>query len=415
LNKVKKLAYIIFIVVFFVLTAGFIAKLVISKYAPSKVISLVSLIDEQEADSHLMQPEAASTTVASLVLSACGDILLARGPGNSAASFGNNFLFEGAKEILKHSDLAFANLESPASYNGKPYPGKPPEVTFRAKPETLSGMAWAGFDIVSLANNHMYDYGPQALTDTLGYLDELGIARVGAGKNLEEARRPAVIKANGQSLAFLAYAEPIWSARGAKVDPAGNTLSKKEALYHDGQLFKKLYEAASQDTLPYAGIAHCKLKDLHADIEFVKKKFNPDYIFVSVHWGEEHWNVPTKAQKLFGRAAIDAGANAVLGHHPHVLQGVEKYRDGLIIYSMGNFVFDMQAESTYQTAVFHLELSGGKIVGLKIEPVYIARGLYAPALATGKQKEAILNNMLSWSKQLGTTLVKTDSHALLSF
>lgn len=349
-----------------------------------------------------------------IILTACGDILLARGPGHRIEQFGSTFLFNGVKEILKNSDLAFANLESPASQNGKPYPGKPANVTFRSSPEALAGIAWAGFDVVSLANNHMYDYGPEALVDTLMHLDNLGIKRAGAGIDLDEARKAAVLTVKNQSIAFLAYAEPIWSAHGAKVNPVSSKSSKVEAETYDPLLLKKLNDQV-KNPYPYAGIAHTSKIDLVTDINKVKHRYNPDYIIISVHWGEEHHHYPNKAQVDFGRLAIDAGANIVLGHHPHVLQGVEKYKDGLIIYSMGNFIFDMIAESTYSTAAFHIKLSEGKILSLNVEPVMIARGNYSPSIATGKQKEKIIDKMIVWSKKSGTNLTKTDASAVLFF
>lgn len=345
-------------------------------------------------------------------LVACGDILLSRTPARRARDYGFRYLFEGVKELVGGSDLSFANLESPMSYRGQPWPGKPENVTFRGDPAYLMGILWSGIDIVSLANNHMNDYGPRALTDTMDYLDLLGVRHVGAGRDYLEAHEPAILYRDGKSFAFLAYADPIWSTWGAGLDPAGHVFTRVEARTHGMPAWKQ-YDArsdSSRDAL--AGVAHTGIHNMRCDIASLKKKHNPDYIFVSVHWGEEHYHYPVESQKVFGRAAIDAGAAAVLGHHPHVLQGVEAYKDGLIIYSMGNFIFDMQADSTYRTAVFHLFLKDGRVEQLKIEPVSIERYVYAPSRALGEQARSIRDDLIRWSGPLDTRL-RDDGYYLV--
>lgn len=349
----------------------------------------------------------------SLRLVACGDILLARTPGKRAAEHGFRYLFAGARDILDGADLAFANLETPVSYLGAPWPGKPPVVTFRADPESLFGLAWAGFDVVSLANNHMNDYGPRALGETLAFLDLLGVARTGAGMNQEEAHRPAVVEAGGKRFAFLAYAEPIWSARGARPLLSFQKMSRAERAGHGEPLWSRPPDDSDDGSQSFAGIAHAAISDLISDLNRARLELNPDYLFVSVHWGDEHQHYPTTAQRAFGRAAIDAGATAVLGHHPHVLQGVERYGDGIIIYSMGNFVFDMAADATYRSAAFHLSLQGGRVTRLFVEPVTIERYVYAPTRATGKDAESIATDMVRWSAALGTRLELEDGGAVL--
>ncbi len=355
---------------------------------------------------------AAEPPVTSLL--ACGDILLARTPGKRAADHGFRYLFQGVRELVSSADLAFANLETPASYLGSPWPGKPPVVTFRADPATLFGLAWAGFDVVSLANNHMNDYGPRAVAETLEYLDLLDVARTGAGMSLEEARRPAVLTVGGETFVFLAYAEPIWSVREAR------PIAWREAP----RRAEERLEGPVPEASPYgpddgkgspAGVVHATAERMLEDIRAVRDELSPDYLFVSVHWGDEHQHYPTPAQKALGRAAIDAGATAVLGHHPHVLQGVERYREGLIIYSMGNFVFDMAADSTYRTAAFRLYLSGGTVARLEVIPVTIERLVYAPSPAAGPEAASILSDLKRWSAYLGTELTVTGELGLLDF
>jgi len=338
---------------------------------------------------------------------ACGDILLSRTPGKRAAEFGYRYLFQGIRDLVSAADIAFANLETPASYLGEPYPGKPENVTFRADPATLFGAAWAGFDVLSLANNHMNDYGPRAVEETLDYLDLLGIESCGAGGDMEEARGPAVLDIDGVRFAFLAYAEPIWSVIGARRSERAAT--RAEERLHGP--IPKPTEPVDPDSrhASTAGVALAVPADVLADIAGVKRRLDPDYLFVSVHWGDEHQHIPNEFQRALGRAAIDAGATAVLGHHPHVLQSVERYGGGLIAYSLGNLVFDMAADGTYETAALRFVVSKGRLDRVDVVPLRIARGAYAPAAATPEDAERRVGDIRRWSARFGTEIVP-DGH-----
>ena len=336
---------------------------------------------------------------------ACGDILLARTPGKRASEFGYRFLFEGVRELVSSADIAFANLESPASYLGAPYPGKPQNITFRADPAALFGIAWAGFDVLSLANNHMNDYGPRALSETLEFIDLLGIGRCGAGMDLEEARQPAIVVRDGVRFAFIAFAEPIWSVIGAKGSLTASALTRVEERLH-GPLPPE--KAPGNPDSPWnrgTGVAIATEADIVADIRRIRATLDPDYLFVSIHWGDEQQHIPNASQRAIGHAAIDAGASAVLGHHPHVLQSMERYKDGLIIYSLGNFVFDMAASHTYDTAALRLVVSDGRLRRVDVIPLRIGRGSYAPALPPPAAAEERLEDLRVWSSRLGTELL----------
>ncbi|GAB1484526.1 hypothetical protein MASR2M78_33440 [Treponema sp.] len=226
-----------------------------------------------------------------LRLVAVGDILLARGVGRNASKNGWADPFRASQSLISSADIAFANLECPASYLGEPYPGKDSEVTFRAEPGSLLGIKYAGFDVLSLANNHMNDFGQEALVETLDALDTLGIARSGAGRNRAEAHKAAILSHEGKKLAFLAYAEHMWS----------------------------VIEAGDR-----AGVAIVEEKAMAADIAAARE--NADIVLVSIHWGEEHEGLPRERDRALARRLIDAGANGIIGHHPHVLQGAEFYK-----------------------------------------------------------------------------------------
>ncbi|OHD22419.1 MAG: hypothetical protein A2Y38_03535 [Spirochaetes bacterium GWB1_59_5] len=359
--------------------------------------------------------EATRAKEKSFTVLACGDILLARTPGKRAAQYGFRYLFKDIKDIVSTADIAFANLETPASYLGAPYPGKPENVTFRADPATLFGIAWAGFDVVSLANNHINDYGPRAVEETLDYLKLLGIQSGGVGRSIEEARKPAIVIRDGVSFAFLAYAVPAYSIIGATGSLSGAALTRAEERLHGP--IPPLPPATNPDSSRNrgTGVALATRENIIADIQHVKASLAPDYLFVSVHWGEEHQRIPDTVQRILGRAAIDAGATAVLGHHPHVLQSLERYHGGLIIYSLGNFIFDMAATTTYETAALSLVLAGGRLIRADILPLRIERDSYAPALVIGADAIARLNDLARWSARFETDILVEGSIGHLYF
>lgn len=346
---------------------------------------------------------------------AAGDILLDRTPGQRAEQHGFRYLFEDIKELVSTADIAFANLETPVSCVGVPFPGKPENVTFRSDPATLFGIAWAGFDVLSLANNHINDYGPRAIDETLGFLELLGIQSSGAGRSIEEARKPALLYRDGVRFAFLSYAVPGYSIIGATGSMAGTALTRSEEKLN-GPI-----PAPQPDVNPDSpqkhgtGVALATRETIISDIQKIKTSLDPEYLFVSIHWGDEHQHIPGREQQVLGRAAIDAGATAVLGHHPHVLQSVERYHDGLIIYSLGNFIFDMAAKATFETAAFNLVLSGGKLVRADIIPLRIARNSYAPALATGSDAISRLKNLAKWSARFDTDVEIKESTGQIFF
>ena len=233
-----------------------------------------------------------------------GDIMLSRKIGTIMEKKSDYaFPFASTSELIRSADIAFANLESPISTRGV---RSGSIYSFRADPKSLAGLTKAGFDIVSVANNHIWDYGKQALLDTLTNLLQEGIVVIGAGKDYDEAHSPKVLNVGNTRFAFLAYTNLISPfLGGASSTPA---------------------------------VARFTDDILKTDIERAKKL--ADVVVVSFHWGDEYEIKHNKEQERVGKLAIDSGANLVIGHHPHVVQEVEAYRGGYIFYSLGNFIFD---------------------------------------------------------------------------
>ena len=204
--------------------------------------------------------------------------------------------------LLRDASCALTNLETPMCEAETPIPKTGPN--FRVSPGVAGGLKAAGFDIVAMANNHILDQGEQGLADTLKLLDETGIARHGAGMTHAEASRTLTQTLAGHKVAFVNLAEGEFSQcqeqgpGAARLDPVPNT---------------QQIEAAKA--------AH-------------------DVVIVSVHSGNEYVPFPSPRTQQTYREFIDAGADVVIGHHPHMPQGIEPYRDGVIFYSLGNFLFD---------------------------------------------------------------------------
>jgi poly-gamma-glutamate synthesis protein (capsule biosynthesis protein) len=279
-----------------------------------------------------------------------GDVMLSRGVGTRMqAEADYTFPFQEIAETLAAADLTFANLECPVSNTGR---NRQHLYSFRADPKAIGGLTHAGFDVVSVANNHMYDWGPEALLDTLRRLREAGIKPVGAGANDLEAHYPVLVDLGGLRLAFLAYVD---------VEP-------KVATAAPGR----------------PGVAWLEPERVLADIRFARPL--ADLVIVSPHWGIEYATQPNKQQVELARRMIDAGADLVVGTHPHVVQPLEEYHGRWIAYSLGNFVFDQKSPATRRGLMLEVKLSGKKIAGVMRLPIAISPSFQA-SLVAPKEKQ----------------------------
>lgn len=220
---------------------------------------------------------------------------------------------------MEQADVFMVNEEFPFSTRGEAAPDK--QYTFRLPTERVSIFQEMGIDLVTLANNHALDFGTDALVDTLDTLDKAGILHVGAGRNLEEARKPVTIELQGKTIGFLGASRVI-------PETSWNATSTKPGML-------VTYDPAMT-------------------IEEIEKLDQTcDYVVVYVHWGIERAENPEEYQRTMGKQYIDAGADLVVGSHPHVLQGIEYYKGKPIVYSLGNFVF---GSSIPRTALLKVEL-----------------------------------------------------------
>jgi poly-gamma-glutamate synthesis protein (capsule biosynthesis protein) len=240
------------------------------------------------------------TNEGSVYLVACGDILL-HGRYDDIARRGEaGGVLAGLAPLLAGADLVVGNMETVLAENGTPRDDK---LCLKGDPRYAAAIAGAGFDALTLANNHCMDYGPEALAETRANLERAGIGVLGAGSDREEATRPLVLERNGLRIGLIA-------ACHASTKPAPPATTER------------------------AGIAPLEAEALIAAVAELKARV--DHVIVLPHWGLEYAHHPTPEQVELARRAIEAGASAVLGHHSHAIQGIETHAGGVIAYSLAN-------------------------------------------------------------------------------
>ena len=242
--------------------------------------------------------------------------------------------------IFNAADIGFVNLETCVSERG--VSEKREGFGFRTPPNKLPGFVDAGIDIVNLANNHTRDFGYDALLDTFDHLTEHGIEYIGAGRDYDEASALKIMERNGIKVGFVGY----------------NSIMSSGDWY------------AGEDKAGIAGLNDSNTKAFLQDLEEYDKQC--DVLIVSVHWGLEETYELTSYQQTTARAFIDAGADVIIGHHPHVLQAIEFYKDKPILYSIGNLIFwHIDDDLDGLSSVFELTVNKNGYVGLKLNPIFI--------------------------------------------
>ncbi|MCR4300276.1 MAG: CapA family protein [Sulfuricaulis sp.] len=325
-------------------------------------------------------PVAASTPPKEIRIAAVGDIMLGGTATPELRKFGYDYPFEKTQDILKQGQIVFGNLEGPLTDAGEPATSK--QYVFRSPPDKVApALARAGFNVVSLANNHTLDYGPEGLVDTRAALDKAGIGYVGAGRNLAEARQPLYMVADGVTVAFLAYSLTFPQEFWAGSDRSGT------AFGHE--------------------------RHVRADVAAARAQ--ADIVMVSFHWGQEGKTELRDYQVELARVAIDSGASAVLGHHPHILQGVERYNHGVILYSLGNFAFGSFSNTATRSAIALLTFRDKRWRELKMIPLNVknAEVVFQPRPLAGPEAAEVVGHLQQLSQSLGTTLENRDGVAVL--
>lgn len=287
--------------------------------------------------------------VKSLKFVAVGDILLGRTVKQRVITKSERYLYPFLKvtDILNSGDVVFGNLEESITDSTKSLTGihEGGKYVLKNDVEAILGLKYAGFNLLSLANNHILDYYETGLFDTQKILSANNIAYAGVGKNLEEARKLTVIEKGGLEIGLLAYTDMAYVVY--KGDP-------------------KLCFLAGKNN---SGVAPTKESYIKEDI--LKAKGSVDLLIVSFHWGVENSFDTTKKQIDFAHYLLDNGVDMILGHHPHRTQGVEIYKGKPIFYSLGNFIFDQNPPENMQGFIMKMEFKEKKLSGLSAIPYKI--------------------------------------------
>lgn len=315
-----------------------------------------------------------------LRISAVGDIMLGGTSEPVMQQYGYDYAFEQVKYLFEESNLVIGNLEGPLTDSETPYADK--EYLFRTPPaQVVPALKKAGFNIMNLANNHIMDFGFQGLQDTMHALEGGGIRTVGAGNNLHQARRGTVVTIDKTRVGFLSYS----------------------------LTFPKSFWAT--DSTPGTAFGH--EHQIREDVARIKQ--STDIVVVSYHWGQEKSKQLRAYQPLLAHAAIEAGASLVIGHHPHVLQAVERYQDGLILYSLGNFAFGSYSRSAEFSAIAHVDFKHGRFHGLQLLPINVLNVdiNFQPHLLTGADADRVIDELNMLSATRNTRLSNQQGVAFL--
>ena len=276
------------------------------------------------------------TDIRPVTLTSVGDINLGDGPGAVMAARGPRWPWVDVAPLLRAADIAFGNLECAVSNRGAPVPK---QYNFRGRPSWLRTLRrFAGLDVVNLANNHVGDYGKAATADTVRHVRDAGLVGVGAGFDATGARRPRVVERLGLRVAFVGFSDigPYTFAAGPRTP--GTRLASPQSVV--------------------------------ADVRAARRR--GDVVVATFHWGDERSGRPTPRQIALARAALGAGAHAVIGAHPHVLQPIVRpSRHRVVAYSLGNFVWAAGSPATARTGLLKLKLSTRGVEGVVFTPARI--------------------------------------------
>ena len=303
------------------------------------ILSLFPACERRQETPVLLKKSIAPASLKNeLVIAAVGDVMMPTSiqAAISGNKHGYDFLFEKIAPDLGAADITIANLETPIDHKAA-VSGYP---KFNARPALLSALKKAGVRIVSVANNHIMDAGPEGLKRTLNNIEAAGLIFTGAGRTKAEAAKIKFLKARDVNVAFLSY-----------------TCCTNQ---------RQPRRAASAPGVNILGIE--SEADLNRSAARVRQaRASADLVVVSLHWGEEYATEPTSRQRRVASELVEAGADIILGHHPHVLQRIENHvacdgRVGLIVFSLGNFVSSQNAGITYQNKYRHEALRGDGII-----------------------------------------------------
>ncbi len=306
-----------------------------------------------------------------------GDVMMGRSVEQIGKQDGYDRLFENVSYLWNDSDYVICNLESAVLNTVEKYNQADKEITLYAKSKSIVALKNAGFNLVSAANDHVRDYGSKGLRNTINVLNNHNLEYVGIGENIEEAKKYNIKKINGLTVATSSISE---------ITPVGFS--------------------ATEDR---AGIFSSKSYDDYPEVIREAKK-EADIVIAYIHWGEEYSKIVTDEQRQLARNLVNAGADIVIGSHPHTLQPIEKYNDGIIFYSLGNFIFDQGWTFTNESTLINFSLKENGNYVFECMPVLVDDAI--PQVTNSFYHKMRIFNTLSQSLDTDDYMIK-DSKLII--
>jgi len=324
---------------------------------------------------------------AQITLAFGGDVMLGRLVNEAIFFKGASYPWGDALSLLQEADLTLVNLECVIAESGEEF--QPPRAFyFRAHPRAIETLTSAGIDYVTLSNNHAMDFRAPALMETIALLDEHGIAHAGAGANLEEASRPALLEARGIKVGVVAFADHFVEYGATEDTPGTNIIPISLEEEH----FRRVKESIQ-----------------------AARAAGADLVIFSIHWGPNMRHAPTPAFIEFAHAVMDAGADIFHGHSAHVFQGVEIYHGKPILYDTGDLVDDYYVSPLHrndQQFLFLVTVTSKRVKRIELVPLLISH--MQVNQAKGKAVDEICTRMMELSAAMGTKLRRQDDHLVIN-
>ncbi|HEY9050097.1 MAG TPA: CapA family protein [Gammaproteobacteria bacterium] len=313
-------------------------------------------------------------------ITAVGDIMLGGTSEPVLEEMGYDYAFSKTKHLLHDSDIVIGNLEGPLTSSDTPFIEK--EYIFKSPPEKVApALKNAGFTLMNLANNHSMDFGIEGINDTIKALRANNIDTIGTGANLQQARQGKVLRIKNKRVGFLSYSltfpDEFWAT----------------------------------DTRPGTAFGH--EHQIREDVRRLKKK--ADIVVVSFHWGQEKITETRDYQPLLAHAAIDEGADLILGHHPHVLQAIEQYKDGIILYSLGNYTFGSYSPHAATSVVASINFRQGNFETLELTPINVLNVdvNFQPRALDNEDAQQVIRQLNELSETTQTQLIYVSGKGFL--
>jgi len=304
---------------------------------------------------------------------AVGDVMLARGVASICDTAGDFYPFAGTFDILNDADLLTGNIETTISDRGIPMEKK---YVFRANPEFANILSRVGFDCLTFANNHAFDYGKDAFFDTIRLLEKSGVKVVGAGENIYSMLEPKQLNIKGYIIGFLGFNATGTNFLGER--NWGCAPASKEYI-------RKAVPSAKQSC---------------------------DILIVHFHWGEEDSFLPDEEQIELAHETIELGADIVIGSHPHRIQPVEFYKGGIIFYSLGNFIFDQNDFENNISVIAEIDILPDT-AEVRLIPIETISHKASPSLAKGEIRNVVLDLLNDISYDFGTEFIEYNGEFMV--